>query len=262
MISTGITGTARQGMNPNSASMMRVNTLARSAPPRASNRLARAAHVIRVNGIADHLQREIGLDRRADVEIAVAEQRPAAVFALDAAQIDRDLGFERGINRLAEVMPQQHIFGRNGGVGFELEHPMAVGALAGEQRLRRFLDVRFEGVSSSGGASIVSFVRLDGLFERVVDHGSFAIMSAARLPDRIAPSMVAGKPVSVQSPARTRLRHFVAGARPFGVLRRRGGEGRAPLAHDLPRVAARPAIRSHARPRPRSSWRALPAARR
>ena len=144
MISTGITGTARHGMKPNSASMMRVNTLARSAPPRAQQRLARAAHVVGVDRIADHLQREIGLHRRADVEIAVAEQRPAAVRALDAAQIDRDLGFERGIDRLAEIMPQQHIFGRNGGVGFELEHPMAVGALAGEQRLRRRFDVRFE----------------------------------------------------------------------------------------------------------------------
>ena len=36
MISTGIIGTARHGMKPNRASMMRVNTLARSAPPRAS----------------------------------------------------------------------------------------------------------------------------------------------------------------------------------------------------------------------------------
>ncbi len=34
MISTGITGTALQGMNPNSASISRVNTLARAAPPR------------------------------------------------------------------------------------------------------------------------------------------------------------------------------------------------------------------------------------
>ncbi len=41
--------------------------------------------------------------------------------ALDAAQIDADLGFERGIDRLAEIMTQQHIFGRNGGVGLQLE---------------------------------------------------------------------------------------------------------------------------------------------
>ena len=36
MISIGITGTACQGMKPNRASMMRVKTLARAAPPRAS----------------------------------------------------------------------------------------------------------------------------------------------------------------------------------------------------------------------------------
>jgi hypothetical protein len=35
MISTGITGTARQGMNPKSASIIRVNTFEREAPPRA-----------------------------------------------------------------------------------------------------------------------------------------------------------------------------------------------------------------------------------
>ena len=93
--------------------------------------LAGAAHVIGVDGIADHLQREIGLHGRADVEIAVGKQRPAAVGALDAAQIDGDLGFERGIDRLAEIVPQQHVFGRNGGVGLELEQPMAVRALAG-----------------------------------------------------------------------------------------------------------------------------------
>ena len=36
MISTGIAGTARHGMKPHSASISRVNTLARAAPPRDS----------------------------------------------------------------------------------------------------------------------------------------------------------------------------------------------------------------------------------
>ena len=59
--------------------------------------------------------------------------------------------------------------------------------------------------------------------------------SAARSPDRIDPSMVAGKPVSVQSPARNRF--FASGyrARPQRVLLRRRCESRAALAHDLPR---------------------------
>ncbi len=64
--------------------------------------------------------------------------------ALDAAQIGGDAGFERGIDRFGEIMPQQDVFGRNGGVGFELEQKMAVGALAGEQRLRCRIDMPVE----------------------------------------------------------------------------------------------------------------------
>ena len=109
---------------------MRVNTFdARGAAARA-DRLAGAPHVRRVDVVADHLEREIGLHARAHVEVAVVEQRPAAMRALDAAQIDGDLGFERGIDRLGEIVPQQHVFGRDGGVGLELEHPMAVRPLA------------------------------------------------------------------------------------------------------------------------------------
>ena len=101
------------------------------------HRLAGAAHVLGIDGIADHLQREIGFHRRADIEIAVGEQRPAAMGALDAAQIDGDFLFERGIDRLAQIVPQQHVFGRNRRVSFELEYPMAVGTLARKQCLRR-----------------------------------------------------------------------------------------------------------------------------
>ena len=59
--------------------------------------------------------------------------------------------------------------------------------------------------------------------------------AAARLPERVAPSSVAGSPVAVQSPARNRFSHWVRAPGRFGVLGRRRGEGRAPLAHDLPR---------------------------
>ena len=59
-------------------------------------------------------------------KLAVVEQRPAAMVALDAAQIDGDFGLELGVDRLAEIMAQQHIFGRDGRVGLELEHPVAV----------------------------------------------------------------------------------------------------------------------------------------
>ncbi len=96
MISTGITGTARHGMNAEQREHQpREHVGARRAAAR-QDRLARTRHVRGVDRIADHLEREIGLHARAHVEGAVVEQRPAAVLALDAAQIDRDLGFELG----------------------------------------------------------------------------------------------------------------------------------------------------------------------
>ena len=56
-------------------------------------------------------------------------ERPAAVIALDAAQIDADLAFEFEVGRLGQIMHQQHIFCRNRGIGFQLIDPVAVGAL-------------------------------------------------------------------------------------------------------------------------------------
>src|SRR6266516_4115437 len=75
------------------------------------------------------------------------------MVALDAAQVDRDLGFERGIDRLGQIMPQQDVF-----------------------------------------------------------NPDRPTRSAARFPERIAPSMVAGKPVMVKSPASHRLLHAVVAA--------------------------------------------------
>ena len=114
---------------------------------------ARAPHVIGIDGIADHLQREIGFHSRADIEIAVGKQRPAAMRALNAAQIDGDFGFERGIDGFAKIMPQQHIFGRNGGVRLQFKQPMAVLALAGQQRARRPIDRTVE-IAFYGGRII------------------------------------------------------------------------------------------------------------
>ena len=90
------------------------------------DRLAGAAHVRRVDRLADHLQREIGLDAGAHVEGAVVEQRPAAVRALDAAEIGGDLAPRAPGRALAAEMAEEHVFGRDGGVGLELEAPMAV----------------------------------------------------------------------------------------------------------------------------------------
>ena len=49
--------------------------------------------------------------------------------ALNAAEIDGDLGLECLGDGFAEIMSQQNIFGRDRRVGFELENPMAVGLL-------------------------------------------------------------------------------------------------------------------------------------
>ena len=202
------------------------------AAARAGSPRARGACDRRVDGVADHLQREIGLHRRADVESAVVEQRPAAVRALDAAQIDGDLGFERRIDRLAEIMPQQHIFGREWWRRPRARTPNGRPARwLRQQRLRRLLRCAVRAHRRARRASVGSSVVRRSI---VLRSWRLAMMSAARLPERIAPSMVAGRPVSVQSPARTRLRHAVARAGPLGVLRRRRGESGAPLAHDLP----------------------------
>ena len=91
MISTGITGAARHGTTPYSASNARVKTLLPAAPPRARMASRARAHVLRVRRIADHFQREIRFHAGADVELAVMEKRPAAMRALDAAQIGADL---------------------------------------------------------------------------------------------------------------------------------------------------------------------------
>ena len=111
------------------------------------DRLARPHHVRRVDGVSDHLQREIGLHAGAHVEIAVLHQRPAAMRALAAADVIGDLGLERGIDGLAEMMAQQHIFRRDGVVGFELEHPVAVGLLEIADRLGCGADTLLQGVA-------------------------------------------------------------------------------------------------------------------
>ena len=70
--------------------------------------------------------------------------------ALDAPEIIGDLGFELEVCRLAEEMLQQDIFGRNRGIGLQLEDPMAVLALERQDGLRRPADRAFE-IGRRGG---------------------------------------------------------------------------------------------------------------
>ncbi len=103
-------------------------------PARGMDRGAGTGHVRRVDIVADHLQRIVGLDRGADVEIAVLVERPAMVLVrLAAAQVAADLALQLGIHRLAQIVAEQHVFGGDRGIGFQLEHPVAIVLLGVEQ---------------------------------------------------------------------------------------------------------------------------------
>ena len=249
MISTGITGTARHGTTPNSASRMRVKTLLSTAPPRAQDRLARARHVRRIDVVADHLQREIGLHAGAHVEGAVVEQRPAAMRALDAAQIDGDLALRarrrparRDSGAAARIRPgwwrRPRARTPNG--------RRAAGSASSASRRRRDRCARARRASRSRGLQSWSTSIVASVASCEAARAS-ACASPARDRRRGCrsgshPRWWPASPVAVQSPASNRLRQRGARAGPQRVLLRRRREGRAPLAHDLPRRQVAPAM--------------------
>ena len=66
------------------------------------------------------------------------------MIALNAAKVDGDEALELEIGLFAAEVPQEHIFGRDRRIGLELEAPMAIRVLTGEQRLRRARDVTLQ----------------------------------------------------------------------------------------------------------------------
>ncbi len=60
--------------------------------------------------------------------------------ALNAAPINGDLSLERGVDRLARIVPQRHVFGRDRGVGFQHEQPMTAVVPGRQQRFGRTID--------------------------------------------------------------------------------------------------------------------------
>ncbi len=71
------------------------------AAPRAAarqDRRARARHVRRVDRVASRLQREIGLDRGAEIESAAIKQRPAAIRSLGRADVSGDARLQLGLD--------------------------------------------------------------------------------------------------------------------------------------------------------------------
>ena len=168
--------------------------------------VAGADHVRRGRVVADGFQREVGLDAGGDVEGAVVEQRPAAVVALDAAEIDADLGLEHRVDAV-EVVFQQDVFGRDGGVRLQLEDPVAVLVLAPQQGGRGWRD--------------------GGVERRVV-----RVMARGAGPDRLA---------SYRGASRKRLTTSLAGvgeyggggpAGPDGTFDGRGQAGGRPVARE------------------------------
>ncbi len=107
-------------------------------------------HMRRIRAVADHFQAEIGFHRRADVERAIMEQRPAAILGLDAAEIGADLALQLRIVRLTQILAQQDVLGRDRRIRLELEHPVPVVALLTHQRLRGTPDVGLDGESIVG----------------------------------------------------------------------------------------------------------------
>ena len=168
------------------------------------------------------------------------KQRPAAVGRLNAPEIARDLRFELGVDRLAAIVAHQDIFGRDRRVGLELEDEMAVVALQRAERARRRGDRDVELVARCAERGcfrlVLDQIHSDRPFSPLPFRPRRAsVKFAAVLPERMAPSIVAGSPVAVQSPARKRLREPRLGLRPLGILLGQRGEGGAALFDDVPR---------------------------
>ena len=166
-------------------------------------------------------------------------------------------------------MLQQHVFGRDGGVGLQLEHPVPVRLLAARAGRRGRAPPRRSSCAGSGASGVS--VGTAGKPRAGSGAGETALRRR-RMPDLIAPSIVAGKPVAVQSPASDEIARPERG-RSRGPGRRRscargGGEGGAAFLHHPHRRhrarraaarRARPARRGRRFPRPRRSTRRLAA---
>src|ERR1700727_2616306 len=176
------------------------------------DRFAPATHRRRLGFVADHLERKIGLDAGAHVERAGVNKRPAAMIALNAPKIDGDQALEFEIGLLAAKRPEQDVLSRDCRIALEFETPMAVFVLTSEQSFRGARDVAFQRIRRR---RVLSMVEGDVHREKLITRrlGAFApeaiTIEAALEPERTAPSIVAGRPVWTQSPARTTLSHRV-----------------------------------------------------
>jgi hypothetical protein len=68
-----------------------------------------------------------------------------ALISKSPSQVIGDLGFQHGVDRLAEIVAKQHILRRDGAIGFQLEHPMSVRLPVAKQTASRRSDARLQG---------------------------------------------------------------------------------------------------------------------
>jgi hypothetical protein len=108
------------------------------------NRFARASHVGSIRGVADHLERKIGLHACTHIEVAVVIERPATMLSLVSPQIDGNFLLQLSIPGFTAIMSQQHVFGRDRRIRFQFEYPMSISLLAFQKRLRRTSDRRLD----------------------------------------------------------------------------------------------------------------------
>src|SRR6185437_10059877 len=130
------------------------------------DRLAGALHMWRVGIVTDQLQRVIGFDRTAQVELAAEVKRPAAVPALSLSQVDRELALELRLDLIQE-MHHQDVFGRNGAIGLELEDPVPVGPLLPDQRVAGGGDRLTEALQWGGRGALIEDTQLVRFLERL-----------------------------------------------------------------------------------------------
>ena len=117
------------------------------------DRCPRARHVRCLRAVAEALKREVGLHAGGKVEGAIVEQRPAAVRALYLQQIHADARLQGRIDPV-EIVLEQDVLGRDGGVGFQLETPVTVRVLPPAQRVRRTLDAGLQSFVMQSGRSV------------------------------------------------------------------------------------------------------------
>ena len=152
------------------------------------------------------------------------------MIGLGGAQIDGELALDVVVDGIEEML-EQDVLGRDGDVGLELEAPLALGFVL--QRLQ--VGGRLGDDAVHLVETVVSPRRRHSLkdpYRTAIEHDHKTTFIAAGCrwgdrapaigtpaedrwartkraavrPDRRAPSMVAGRPVAVQSPARNRLK--------------------------------------------------------